>query len=187
MSAPAIERMTIDEFLVWENEQERKYELVDGVPIMMTGGTMAHDMVRGAVSALFRAQLRQKPCRAHLDVKLVCPTGNARYPDAMIDCGPYRGKDLVASKPTIVVEVLSPSTRATDFLVKSLDYESVQSISTYAIFWQDEAKAVIYRRQGGRLTIAEQLSGLDGMVQFPDVEVSIAMADIYEGAFDDAE
>ncbi len=105
----------------------------------------------------------------------------------MIDCGPYRGKDLVASKPTIVVEVLSPSTRATDFLVKSLDYESVQSISTYAIFWQDEAKAVIYRRQGGRLTIAEQLSGLDGMVQFPDVEVSIAMADIYEGAFDDAE
>jgi Uma2 family endonuclease len=187
MAAPAAERMTIDEYLLWENEQERKYELVDGVPIMMTGSSRAHDGVRGAIYAIFRSQLRGKPCRANLDVKVKCETGNIRYPDALIDCGPYRGKDLVVPQPTIVVEVLSPSTRATDFVVKSLDYESVQSISTYAIFWQDEAKAVIYRRQGGRLAVAEQFNGLDGLVTFPDVEVSMAMADIYEGVFDDAQ
>lgn len=181
MAEPVIERMSIDEFLAWENARERKFELIDGVPIMMTGGSRAHDAVRLNILAIFRSQLRSTPCRAQMDVKVVCPSGNVRYPDALIDCGPYRPKDIVAPQPTIVAEVLSPSTQAADFLVKLQDYESVPSISTYAIFWQDAVRAVIYRRSGDRLVQAERLDGLDGIIAFPDVDASLIMSDVYDG------
>jgi Uma2 family endonuclease len=181
MAAPVIDRITLEDFLGWEAEQDRKFELVDGVPVMMTDGSRAHDAVRGAIYSLFRGQLRSRPCRAHMDVKVVCPSGNVRYPDAMIDCGPYRPMDVIASQPTIVVEVLSPSTQAADFLVKLQDYESVPSISTYAIFWQDAARAVVHRREGERLLPADRLEGLTGAIGFPDVNARLVKADIYDG------
>eukprot|EP01037_Dinobryon_pediforme_P023658 gene23658-25165_t len=163
MAERKFDRMSPEAFLAWEAEQDLRYELVDGQPMLMTGGTRAHDGVRLNLAAEFRRQLRGKPCRAHLDVKVACPTGNIRYPDALIDCGVYQPGDLVAPRPTVVVEVLSPSTKATDFLAKVRDYESVLSISTYAIFWQDEARA-----------------GVSDSIVFADVGVGLDMADVYE-------
>jgi Uma2 family endonuclease len=180
VAEPALKKaMSLDEFLDWEAEQEPRYELVDGRPVMMTGGTVAHDFVRGELAGEIRAQLKGKPCRMAIDVKIRCETGNVRYPDVAIHCGPFRPKDRLASGPRVVVEVLSASTKATDFLVKLTDYQSVPDISTYLIFWQDEARVLVHRRLKQGWAAAEEIKGRGASVPLPDVGVVIVLESIY--------
>lgn len=182
MAEPGSQRMTVEAFLAWEAEQEERYELVDGRPVAMTGGTLAHDIVRLGIGAELRARLREASCRAHMDVKISCPTGNIRYPDASVDCSPLEPRSLVQSEPRHVFEVLSPSTRATDFLIKVRDYESVRSIRTYVILWQDEPRSRLHRRVAGGLSV-EEIVGLDGSIALFDPNVVLPMAAIYQGLF----
>lgn len=66
--------------------------------------------------------------------------------------------------------------------MKFIDYDSVPSISTYLIFWQDAAKAVVFRRgKGGRLVQTDQHEGPDAAIALDDVGVRPALADVYEG------
>src|SRR5579885_3014743 len=57
-----LERMSQEEFLAWQERQERLYELVDGVPVlplkMMTGASQAHDRILVNVIAALHRQLR---------------------------------------------------------------------------------------------------------------------------------
>ncbi len=120
-----------------EAAQPTRFELANGVVRAMTGGTQQHDRLRGAVFAALHRQLRGKPCRASLDVRIACPNGNVRYPDVAIDFGPFDPKGLNLREPRLVVEVLSPSTTATHYLVKTEDYSSVPSIAQYWIASQE--------------------------------------------------
>lgn len=180
MAEREIARMTVEDFAAWEREREERYELVDGLPMAMTGGTEAHDQVRLAVASEFRRQLRGKPCRAVLDVKLICPSGNVRYPDVQVNCRPLDPRSTSIAGATIVCEVLSDSTRATDFLVKLQDYQSVPSIRAYAIFWQDLPKAVVFRRAGAVLQKAEEPEGMDAAIEFPEVGADLRFADLFD-------
>ncbi|MBP0579640.1 Uma2 family endonuclease [Labrys sp. LIt4] len=171
--------MSLDEFLAWENEQELRYELVDGQAVMMTGGTVAHDYVRSRIALALGNQLQGKPCRLALDVKIACPNGNVRYPDVAVHCGPYRPRDLLASEPRIVIEVLSDSTKATDFLIKLRDYQSVPDIAAYLIFWQDEARVLVHRRNEQAWQPGEELVGARAIVGLPEIGAELSLAEIY--------
>lgn len=180
MAERKIERMSIEDFLAWEQDQDRRYELVDGLPMAMTGGTNGHDRVRLRLAAAFLTQLRGRPCQAALDIKIVCATGNVRYPDVQIDCRPLGPKSSKAGEPVLVVEVLSPSTRAADFLVKLKDYESVASIETYLIFWQDEPKAAIFERVGAAFQRTRDLDGLDAVLDLAPLGLTLRFAELYD-------
>ena len=172
-------RMSVEEFLRWEAEQELRYELVDGQPVMMTGGTVVHDYVRARISTSLGVQLRGQRCRMALDVKISCPTGNIRYPDVAVHCGPFRPKDLLASEPRIVIEVLSDSTKATDFLIKVRDYQSVPDIAADLIFWQDEARVLLHRRSGATWLAGEEILGLEATIALPEIAASLSLHEIY--------
>ncbi|WP_181705039.1 Uma2 family endonuclease [Chthonobacter rhizosphaerae] len=171
--------MTVDEFLAWEARQELKYELVDGQPVMMTGGTAAHDTVRGSIYAQFRQAVRGRPCRAFLDMKVVCQNGNVRYPDAQIDCGSTRDRDIAAAGPVVVAEVVSPSSTVTDYIAKVRDYGTVRTISTYLIVRQDEVEVTVLRREGDRLELSEVLRDVTDMIDLPEAGIRLGLADIY--------
>jgi Uma2 family endonuclease len=171
--------LTVEEFLAWEQAEPLRYELVDGQPMAMAGGTVAHDLVRGAVYSDLRRQLRGALCRTTLDVKLVCPSGNVRYPDVAVDCGPLSPSSQIASEPRVAIEVLSPSTRATDFIVKLKDYGSIPSVSTYLIFWQDEPRVAVFRRSGDAFVSEAIFEGLDAVVDLPSIGARLVLTDVY--------
>lgn len=173
-------RMSVEEFLAWEQEQDLRYELVDGLPMAMTGGTEAHDNLRLAIASEFRRQLDRRRCRPHIDLKVVCPTGQIRYPDVQINCQPGQNDRIAVGNPIVVVEVLSPSTKAIDFLGKLKDYESVASIEMYLIFWQDEPKAAVFLRAGRSFQRTEDPEGLDAVVRIPSLDLTLRFADLYD-------
>jgi Uma2 family endonuclease len=128
-TAPLSSRMTLREFLEWEERQPAKYEFIGGFVRAMAGGTQAHNLIKGNIFAALHARLHGKPCRPYdSDMKLLAGEGQSYYPDVSVDCGPVLANATSASQPTLVFEVLSPSTRDSDFAEKLPAYQATPSI-----------------------------------------------------------
>lgn len=183
MSEAGLHRWTLEAFLPWEAEQPAKYELVDGQPRLMTGGTQAHHLIGLNIVATLRDRLRGSPCRPFgSDLRVITGTGNTRYPDALIDCGRFDPQSHNASEPAVVFEVLSRSTAWLDLQIKLRDYDATPSIRFYVVVSQEEPNVVIWTRsENGRLTLGANLTRAEEtMTLYPD-ETRLAVAEIYEG------
>ncbi len=106
-----------------------------------------------------------------------------RYPDALIDCGPFRPDSHDASEPVAVFEVLSRSTAWIDLYAKLRDYDATPSILLYAVVAQDEPHVAVWRRDpSGRLAVTAALTGRESVLELelPAGGV-LRLADIYDG------
>ena len=97
---------TWDAYVAWQATQPNRHELVDGEVHAMGGGTAAHDRIANTLRFAPTARLPQgAACRLHgPDMMPRTGTGNARYPDALIDCGPCVPEALQAQEPVAVFE-----------------------------------------------------------------------------------
>src|SRR5690242_2673823 len=138
MEQPKQRRMGRGEFRRWVEQQDgRRYELVDGEPVAMSPERAVHVRVKANVHAELRAALRGHggDCEAFADGMTVeIDETNDYEPDALVNCGPRIDSDsTVAPNPVIVVEVLSPGNKSTDTGVKLDGYLSVPSVVHYLI------------------------------------------------------
>ena len=181
MALLKLDRMGVEEFLTWEAGREPKHELVDGAPQMMTGGSVAHDVVKVNATLFLGNKLKGSRCRVHTsDMKIRCFNDNIRYPDITVACGPIERGELLSNDPRVVFEVLSPSTRTTDFLIKLRDYKTIPSLTSYVILWQDEPRALVYRRSGEGWQ-EDEVQGSAGIVTLPEIDIAMPLSEIYEG------
>ena len=174
---------TWDAYLAWEADQPIRYELVDGQVYAMGGGTANHDTICNNLRAALHAQLRGKPCRVQGPDLKVKAGNNARYPDALIDCGPRALDAQHAQNPVAVFEVLSKSTAWIDQGLKLRDYDSTPSIHTYVLISQDEMRALFYKRdRDGRLGIqnAALLEGKTAVIDINGLGVQLPFSLLYE-------
>jgi Uma2 family endonuclease len=144
-------RYTREEFRRWcESQPKGRFERVDGRIVAMAPERGAHLRVKGAVyQALVRAVTEAGvQCQALLDGATV-ETGDSDYePDALVNSGEAMGDDAIAApNPGIVVEVLSPGTRATDTGGKLADYFRVSSVMHYLIVHPTRRTVIHHRRK----------------------------------------
>jgi Uma2 family endonuclease len=174
---------TTDEFLAWEAAQPIRYELVEGRPAMMAGGTQAHDAIAVNLTSTLRALLRGSGCRPGTsDLRVPTGTGNVRYPDVTVDCGEFRCESHDASQPTVVFEILSRSTAWTDLHRKLHDYDMTPTIAQYVLVAQDEPRVELWNRgANGRLALEASIVDRDGVVELRSIGVTLGMAEVYEG------
>ncbi|WP_020177508.1 Uma2 family endonuclease [Methylopila sp. M107] len=185
MGEPELKRMTVDEFLVWQQAQDRNYELVDGIPVLplkaMTGASGAHDTVTVNVLRELSTQLRRKPCRARTDdTAILIKSGSIRRPDVLVDCGPLDLKRTSASAPRLVVEVLSPSTMNYDRVKKLDEYKTVPSLAYILLVDTEKPQLTLHVRHGDIWT-PQSYVDLDAVVDLPEIDCRIAARDIFEG------
>ncbi len=188
MPAPAPRTMTADEFLVWRLDQEGTWELVDGVPRlkfdngprMMAGGTWNHALVASNLVAALRPRLRGGPCRpVGSDLAVRTDRGGLRQPDVTVECGRPRGDDLTAAAPRAIFEVLSPSTRRFDLLLKADEYRRMPGLDHLVLLEPDRPRALVWSREGGDWGVQE-VEGLAGEIPLPAVGATLPMAEVYE-------
>jgi Uma2 family endonuclease len=154
MAAPARSaRMTVEVFLDWLDEQPegRRYELVDGEPVAMAPERVAHARLKAAIWAELRDGIRARglPCEALPDGMTVrIDQHNAYEPDAVVQCGgqPLPDDAVFVPNPLVVVEVLSPSTRARDAGAKLDDYFRLPSVRHYLLV-KTERQTIIHHRR----------------------------------------
>lgn len=143
--------MTVDEFLLWAEGKEGRWELHDGVPVMMSPERLAHIRTKArAVAALEEAIGRAgTPCEALADgVSIMVDARTTFEPDASVVCGRRMPDEaIVVSDPAIVVEVLSRNTAAIDHGRKLSGYFSLPSVQHYLIL-DPERRVVIHHERG---------------------------------------
>jgi Uma2 family endonuclease len=173
--------MSATEFLTWEANQERRHELVDGVVRLMAGGTRAHNEIAANFRSALSARLKGGPCRAYgPDFKVVTGPRSYRYPDVLIDCGARKSIDLVASEPTLLAEVLSPSTEFFDETDKLTEYQTIASVKHIILLSQRRPFARVWTRAGEGWTTVD-VDGMDAAIALPLMAIEVTMAEIYDG------
>jgi len=181
MTALAERRMSFEEFLDFAEGRVGKWELVDGVPLAMSPERIVHgDLKYRVARALDEAIARARaPCRFVLDSAAVkIDARNAYQPDVMVYCGETVSPDaLFVANPTIVVEILSPSTALRDLRDKLAGYFTVASVVHYLIVDSNEPLIIHHQRQG-----ADILTRLlrEGTIRLDPPGIEVAVARIYE-------
>ena len=151
MTLPKPLRMSADEFLVWAMDQpDGRYELASGEVVAMAPERAAHARAKLAVARALGDAVRGAalPCQVFPDGMAVRVDDATVYePDATVRCGPWLDDDAVEfSDPVVVVEVLSPSTRARDAGAKLEDYFRLPSVRHYLLLRTDRRSAIHHVR-----------------------------------------
>jgi Uma2 family endonuclease len=184
MSASPHPRLSEEEYLKIERAAEFKSEFYDGRMYAMSGGSYPHGQIILNLGSELRDALREKRCSVTAnDVRTrVSKRGSYTYPDVMVVCGPPTfaddRKDTLLN-PTIIVEVLSPSTEAHDRGLKFAQYRQIDSLQEYGLVSQTEPRVEIFRRQASGDWLLSESTGLDSNVRFESVGCQIALAEIY--------
>jgi Uma2 family endonuclease len=160
-------RYSYDEYLAYERDSGLKHEFEDGEIYAMAGGSRRHNALASRVSAALELG-RPAGCVAfQSDQKVrVLATGKATYPDATLVCGPIEGDPAdplgaTITNPTVLVEVLSPSTEADDRGAKWQHYQLIPSLTEYVLVSQTETRIERYRRlSSGGWEYVEVTSGV---------------------------
>lgn len=139
-----------DEYLVLEGHSNIRHEFLDGQIYAMSGGTPEHAALAAAV--IESLQLRDTGCRSYTsDLRVRTPSGLTTYPDITIICGSSEryaeDKDAVTN-PTILIEVLSPSTEQYDRGDKFAHYKSIQSLRQVVFVSHRERALEVWTRGG---------------------------------------
>jgi Uma2 family endonuclease len=146
-------RMRVDQFLAWldEGPEGTRYELVAGEVVAMAPERAAHARRKAEIWLALRESIRLSDlsCEALPDGMTVKIDEHTAYePDAVVHCDEALADDaVIVPAPVIVVEVLSPTTRARDAGAKLADYFRLPSVRHYLLV-QTERRTVIHHRRG---------------------------------------
>jgi Uma2 family endonuclease len=142
---------TYEEYLAYELHSELKHEFEEGEIFALAGGSPRHSALASRISAALE-NTRPHGCTAfQSDMRIrVLATGRATYPDASLVCGPIEldpadRSGTTITNPTLLVEVLFPSTEEVDRGSKWRDYQRIPSLQEYLLVSQD-SRVEIYRR-----------------------------------------
>jgi Uma2 family endonuclease len=146
MSVRPIPKLTFDEYLAIERGADCRSEFIDGQMYAMSGGSRNHAHIIMAAGAQLYAQLRGAPCSVVSSDSRVKTNRMGAYPDLVVTCGPdqvYDKRRDTLTDATVIVEVLSPSTKRFDQGEKFEFYRSLPSFREYLLLWQDSIRAEI--------------------------------------------
>ena len=193
--SPTLERITHEEYLRREAESPVKHDFIDGVMVereivAMAGGSPNHVRITPSITRMLGNALRGKPCRPFDSDTLVHVEEIDRdyYPDAGVACPPnYLSETVgVIDNPTVIVEVLSPSSEREDRGDKFRDYRSLPSLQDYVLVATKRATVEVFSRQAdGSWNLRVYLEGTTA--HLPSIRVDLPLDEIYENAtFDES-
>ena len=185
MASQPIPRLTEEEYLRIERAASYKSEFVGGEMFAMAGGTPRHSMLEANASRELGHQLRRTRCRVcSSNMRFRTPvTGDELYPDISVICGPvqlYPGSTDILVNPTVVVEVLSPSTANYDRGLKFELYRQFPTLRDYVIIHQKSIYIEHHSRQSDNAWLLREYRGPDARVLLASIECELHLGSVYE-------
>ena len=176
------ERMSFEEYLALvEQEPEHAYEYLAGRVYMMTGGSPDHSIIGSNLNALPQTSLRGRRCIVYnADVYVQLSEHYRVCPDVTVSCDPRdRGTQEVIRYPSLVAEVLSPTTEARDRGQKSLQYRACPSIQEYLLLSSEFPLVEVFRREKQGFWSLYTL-GLSDTIELHSLGLRFPVAAVYE-------
>lgn len=199
MATPAAQtHLTPEEYITFERKaipdaETVRSEYIDGEIINMPGASRVHNLITNNISGELRNLLKDSRCETYAnDMRVSSPiTSSYFYPDVVVVCEEPRFEDDVFDillNPTILIEVLSPSTEAYDRGEKFAHYRHLTSLQEYVLVSQDKVLVEHYRRQEkkesvpvpGKDWIFTDFRELAEILPLPSIQCELPLQEIYE-------
>jgi Uma2 family endonuclease len=191
-------RYTVEQYLELERAADLRHEFLDGYVYAMAGESEAHGIITSNLVIEIGSRLKGSGCRTFdKDTKVHSgevpkikhspqPKNLFSYPDILVVCGERQYLDEykdVLINPTVIIEVLSPTTGEFDRGEKFIRYRTyLASLQDYLVVAQDKPLIERYSRQeNGLWVIAETVRDLADAIHIPSINCAIPLAEIYEG------
>lgn len=184
MALRAFKRVfTPQEYLTLERQAKTKSEFFEGEIYAMAGASRKHVLIEGNIIRELGNRLKGRPCAvltSNMRVR-VRSTGLYTYPDASVVCGKPEFEDINGDtllNPTVLVEVLSPSTESYDRGEKFMQYRRLPSLQEYVVVSQDKVLVERFRRVGDLWVIGD-VHRLDGVLRLESIDCEVPLSEIY--------
>ena len=182
-SAALKTRCTAEQYLTLECKADFKSEYFDGFITAMAGASPEQNLIAVNLSGEIRSQLKNRPCRVFAsDMRvLISRTGLYTYPDVLVVCGELLFQDDKRDtllNPTMIVEVLSPSTESYDRGDKFAHYRRLPTLREYVLVAQDKARVERFTRQGDDWLLTD-LIDMNSTLRLASIGCELPLSEIY--------
>jgi len=180
-------RLTPRQYLVRERAAWYKSEYNDGELMAMSGASRRHSLIATRLLTALTVRLGGGPCEVHgSDMKVKADHGRwFMYPEVSVVCGQpaFHGRrEDVLLNPTLVVEVLSPSTERHDRGWKLDAYQRIPSVREVVLLSQDAPIAEVFRRgPGGEWETLLPIRGDDALLRLESIGCEVPLGQLYGG------
>lgn len=173
--------MSREEFFLWAESQDGRYEFDGSQPVAMTGGTNGHGIICGNTYFALRRRLAGGPCRPMAaESGGVATAGNkVRYPDAAVTCSPVAAAERLIPEPVVLFEVVSPSSVHEDHVDKRVEYQALPSVQRYVVVEQSRKQLTVHARGAAGAWREDTLDG-SAVLEMPEIGVTLPIAELYE-------
>jgi Uma2 family endonuclease len=182
MGAALKPKLSLQDYLAWEDHQPDKNELVRGEIVSMVGARRVHGRVQGNLARHLGNQLAGTPCQVFIDNMKVQPAADTvLYPDLFVTCDKADlATELLFTSPTLIIEVLSPSTQAYDRSIKFALYRRIPALREYILVDPDSRRVEAFRRGADDVWSLYDMSDGDVM-EAASIGCSVRLADVFDG------
>ena len=170
---------SFEEFLEFESGSQERHEFVDGNLFVVAGGTDRHNLIAAILMSLLLPAARSQKCWAYInDVLIRTPAGIGYYPDLFVIQDTSHDQPRVKHHPTIIIEVLSETTEATDRGEKWQQYQTIPSLEMYLLLPQQQACAEVFTRQNDGSWRYQKLDAAASL-EFPSLNLNVPLEELY--------
>ena len=185
MSQRIVPYISPQEYLRRERLAEYKSEYLNGEIFAMTGASRQHNRITINISSSLNLQLKGRPCETYaVDMRVkVRASGLYTYPDVAVACGEPQFEDSefdTLLNPTLLVEVLSPSTERYDRIAKTSYYRTIDSLAEHLLVAQDEIRLEQYVKSPNGQWLLAEYRDLDGVVELTSIGCELKLSDVYD-------
>lgn len=175
------------EYLAEERKALNKSEYYKGEVFAMAGATKTHNRIVASVISTIGQYLKGKDCHYYPSDLRVHNNENTlyTYPDVIVVCGKeeYLDDELdTLLNPTVLIEVLSPSTENYDRGIKFKLYRSIPSLKNYILVSSTEHAAEVFTRNENGQWILDTAKDKGSHIHISAIDYNLSLADIYAQA-----
>lgn len=174
---------TVEEYLQYEEESEFRSEFYKGELFPIEATTRRHSNIVLNVATTLRTTLRAQGCDIVTENVKVEVIKNVYYPypDVVLTCDPDDNHTLIIKKPTLIVEVLSPSTSDYDKSFKWKQYRKITSLRYYMMISQDEISVELFSRSDNQsLWSFQEFADIQDIIHLKNPDFDLKLSAIYE-------
>jgi Uma2 family endonuclease len=184
MASNPITKVSAEEYLALDRAAELRSELLDGEMVGMSGGSARHSALQIDLAFALEQVLRTTECRTFsADLRVRVSSRMYAYPDLTVVCGKPKFADEredILLNPTVIFQVLSPSTEYYDRGVKFRRYREIESVTDYILVDQDQVRIEQYTRGEANTWTFRDYPAAGETLRIQSIGVSIPLARIYE-------
>jgi Uma2 family endonuclease len=179
-------KLTEEEYLAFEKESLEKHEFFQGEVFAMAGAGVNHNIIFSNVFGELCTLLKGKPCKPFgSDMRIYIPENTLySYPDISVICGDInsslKDKDTLIL-PSVIIEILSPSTKNYDMGGKFALYRDIPNLKEYVLIDSAAIHIQLFKIIAQNHWELIESKSKEDSLSIPSLGIKLAIKEVYEG------